>query len=148
MIDLAKKKNNSKATGASVMHGFRAGLSVAGILFGLMFITTPAVSFVLWALSIFGFYKLSQSSKALDDIREYGPLMINHPEYGVSEFSRALKKDREVVIKDINRMLKFKFLFGTLDENGGTFKLDEEYNLALFLSQRGWAEAVFFTKAS
>ena len=93
------------------------------------------------ALTVLEFYRYNEINNVADNIREYGVLMVNHPEYTVYDFSKALKRDTETVNKDIEKMLKKKVLFGTTDQT--KFTLDDDFNLRILLQQNGWASAVF-----
>ena len=76
-------------------------------------------------------------------IRDYGPLMVNHPEFCVSDYAKALRRDNERVVNEIKTMLKHKLLFADLDPSESKITVDEDYNLKFVLMQNGWASAVF-----
>ena len=83
------------------------------------------------------------SSKATYLIRDYGPLLINHPEYTVSDYSRAVRRYTDTVIKDIELMRKKKMLFGRFNMSCSVFTPDEDFSLRALLKHEHWDSAVF-----
>ena len=143
MLDKKYRKKNGKAYLVIFFNSFRrvfAGLFLLIALFCLVaFALIPAVVFL--ALIILEFYRCKEIDNVTDNLREYGVLMVNHPEYTVYDFSKALRKDVETVNSDIEKMLKKKVLFGNAEQT--RFCLDEDFNLRVLLQQNGWASAVF-----
>ncbi|SES72644.1 hypothetical protein SAMN02910413_0646 [Pseudobutyrivibrio sp. C4] len=143
MMDKKYRKKNGKAYRVIWCNTFKLVAAVICLLITLVCLIgaaiIPAVLFL--ALTVLEFYRYNEINNVADNIREYGVLMVNHPEYTVYDFSKALKRDTETVNKDIEKMLKKKVLFGTTDQT--KFTLDDDFNLRILLEQNGWASAVF-----
>lgn len=83
------------------------------------------------------------SSKATYLIRDYGPILINHPEYTVSDYSRAVRRDTDTVVKELKLLCKKRMLFGQFNLSCSMFTPDEDYNLSALLKHKSWDSAVF-----
>ena len=102
------------------------------------FIAMFLISSGLCVLEIYRFYEMLSVK---DNMREYGVLIANHPEYTVYDLAKAVKKEPEVVTKEIRQLIKKKVLFGSFDEY--RFILDDDFELKKFMRQKGWGSAIF-----
>jgi hypothetical protein len=93
-------------------------------------------------LAVFLGYRSHQVTKATDYIRDYGPLLINHPEYTLNDLSKAVKKDRETVTSEFEFMLKKKLLYGNLDLLNNKFTMADDYSLRYLLTKKRWNSAI------
>ena len=143
MLDKKYRKKNRKASLVVFFNSFRKVFACIFLLITFVCLVAlaliPLVIFL--ALTVLEFYRCKEIDNAIDNLREYGVLMVNHPEYTVYDYSKALRKDVETVNADIDKMLKKKLLFGNTAQT--RFCLDEDFSLRILLQQNGWASAVF-----
>ena len=143
MLDKKYRKKNGKASRVIVFNSIRKVFAGLFLVLTLVFLATLTLipTVVCLALTVLEFYKCSVIDNAVDNLREYGVLMVNHPEYTVYDYSKAFRKDVETVNADIDKLRKKKLLFGNTDQT--KFYLDEDFSLRILLEQNGWAGAVF-----
>ena len=147
MLDRNFRNSNSRANRKISYNYVKLLLAVMAFILGLInLIAYPIIGVVVTLISVWRFFRFYQVSKATDLIRDYGPLFINHPEFYVTDYTKALKRDRDTVIKEIEFMLKNKVLFGKVIEEENRFKMDEDFNLRGLLQKNGWANALFVTE--
>ncbi|SDB40338.1 hypothetical protein SAMN02910298_01977 [Pseudobutyrivibrio sp. YE44] len=101
------------------------------------------VTIPLWFIGFLLVFKARGTTKAAECLQEYGPLMVNHPEYTFVEYSKAVRRDRDTVTNEIEFMLKKKILFGTIDISNHKFIMDEDFSLRYVLNKERWNGAVF-----
>ena len=147
MLDKKYRNSNIKASRKISLNNLKLLLAVLAFVFGLMsLIVYPIIGTVIILISVWRFIRFYQVSKATDLIRDYGPLFINHPEFYVTDYIKALKRDRDTVIKEIEFMIKNKVLFGRVLLEENRFQMDENFDLRSLLQQNGWANALFVTE--
>ena len=147
MLDRKYRNSNAKASRKISLNNLKLLLAVLAFIFGLIsLIVYPISGTVIILISVWRFIRFYQVSKATDLIRDYGPLFINHPEFYLSDYTKALKRDSDTVIKEIEFMIKNKVLFGRVLLEENRFQMDENFNLRSLLQQNGWANALFVTE--
>ncbi len=140
MFDKKFRKKNLKAYFVIGFNSLKLFWAIVGLIIGIVFMPFGVI-FI--ALGIVEFVRYRKVNNAIDLIRDYGPLMVNHPEFCVSDYAKALRRDNERVVNEIKTMLKHKLLFAELDPSESKITVDEDYNLKFVLMQNGWASAVF-----
>ena len=87
--------------------------------------------------------KAKRTTRAYEYLQEYGPLMINHPEYTLVEYSQAVRRDYDTVRREILFMRKKKVIYGGFYTGDNRFVLDGDFNLYYVLRKERWDSAVF-----
>lgn len=114
-----------------------------GIVYPFQDIRAIIITAIYWVIAAFIMYRAMQVSKAIDLLQEYGPLIINHPEYTFADYCKNFRRDRDIIIKDLELMKKKKILFGQIDTFNNRFIIDEDYNLRYLLKKKKWDSAIF-----
>ncbi len=140
-------KQSRKNLKASLVIFLNTGTLIFGIIFLMMgfamLFTVPEFGCFEMAFSMLFFVKYAKTCQAIDYIQEYGPLMVNHPEYSTWDYCKGVHRDREVVIKQINAMAKRKMIFGAFDASCNYFRFDEDFDLRSLMVKKGWTSALF-----
>ena len=144
MLDKKYRKKNGKAARVIFCKDFILLFGIAFLLLGIFNLFVEIILAVVFlALAAFEFFRFNKRGEAIDLLRDFGPLLVNHPEYSVGDLAKGVRRDKEAVVNEIQFMLKKKVIFGTFDSGENKFTVDDDFNLRLLLQQKGWANALF-----
>jgi len=139
---MLEKKYRKKQTKAAMKCTINVMWLLLGIIIFIIGLPFFPFGLVLNALGIWLIIKYASTKKAIKNLKVYGPLIVNNPEYTINDISKAVGKDSEEVIKDFEKMQKAKLLYGNFDPSGTKFVIDDDFNLSYFLMTQGWANAI------